>query len=179
MGIYCLKMTVELDGMLWRPVPGATFTAEEYEAEMEQRLAEVDAQVTAELAQAEQDRAERAARYDPERARARLELLGAEGVLADQVRERDGLLRRELFRATDDKRRQEHLAGLETVIAAATQAVDKLAAVMGDAETVPDERGWLPGDRRELALTLFSAQRHTEVRELRARVPARQAELKA
>ena len=43
-------------------------TVEEYEAEMEQRLAEADARVVAELAQAEKDRAEWAARYDPRRA---------------------------------------------------------------------------------------------------------------
>ncbi len=41
-----------------------------------------------------------------------------------------------------------------------------------------DERGWLPAERRELSLTLFKVRREAEVRELRARVPARQAELK-
>jgi hypothetical protein len=44
---------------------------------------------------------------------------------------------------------------------------------------VVDERGWLPRERRELALMLFSADRCTEVRELRERVREQQAKLKA
>ncbi len=53
-----------------------------------------------------------------------------------------------------------------------------LAAVVGDPETVHDEHGWLHAERRELSLTLFKERRAAEVRQLRARTPARQAELK-
>lgn len=49
--------------------------------------------------------------------------------------------------------------------------MDELAAVVGDPETVPDERGWLPAERRELSLALFAVWRAAEVRELRARIP--------
>jgi hypothetical protein len=118
-------MTIELDGRRWKPVPGATATAEEfiaarsliheihqqarwspwvmqdraasydaalktlehwtctdpslpgktleeYEAELQQRLAETDARFLAAEAQAEQDRAERAKHYDRDRAEVRL-----------------------------------------------------------------------------------------------------------
>ena len=40
-------------------------TVEEYEAELEQKLAAAEAQAAAKEEQAERDRAERAARYDP------------------------------------------------------------------------------------------------------------------
>jgi hypothetical protein len=122
---YCQNMTIELDGRRWKPVPGATATAEEfiaarsliheihqqarwspwvmqdraasydaalktlehwtctdpslpgktleeYEAELQQRLAETDARFLAAEAQAEQDRAERAKHYDRDRAEVRL-----------------------------------------------------------------------------------------------------------
>jgi hypothetical protein len=42
-----------------------------------------------------------------------------------------------------------------------------------------DERGWLPQERREVALTLFSSRRCTEIRGLRERDREQQARLKA
>ena len=99
-------------------------------------------------------------------------------MLADKVRERDEIISRKLFQATDDGERDRYLAG-RAEITAGQRAADELAAVVGDPETVCDERGWLPAERRELSLTLFRVRRVADVRELRARVPARQAELKA
>ena len=60
----------------WKPSePGPPpKTLEEREAELEQRLADADAQFLAAEAQAEQDRAERSKRYDPKREQARLAL---------------------------------------------------------------------------------------------------------
>ena len=112
-------------------------------------------------------------------AQALLALLEEQGVLAAKVRERDEIISRKLFQATDDGECDRYLAGLEAEITAGQRAVDELAAVVGDPETVCDERGWLPAERRELSLTLFRVRRVADVRELRARVPARQAELKA
>lgn len=95
-----------------------TRRVEEYEAELEQKLAEAEAQAAAEEEQAERDRAERAARYDPQRAQARLVLLEEQGILADKVRERDEIISRDLFPLIDDSLRDSHLAALEPVIAA-------------------------------------------------------------
>jgi hypothetical protein len=153
-------------------------SVEEYEAELEQKLAEAEAQAAAEEKQAERDRAKRAARYDPQRAQARLALLEEQGILADKVRERDELISRDLFPLIDDRQRDSHLAALERAIAAGQRAVDELAAVVGDPETVCDERGWLPAERRELSLRAFKQRREAEIRQLRTRIPARQAELK-
>ena len=154
----------------------------EYAAELKQKMAEAEARAAVQRERAARDRTERAARYDPERAQARLALLALleeQGVLADKVRERDEIISRKLFQATDDGECDRYLAGLEAEITAGQRAADELAAVVGDPETVCDERGWLPAERRELSLTLFRVRRVADVRELRARVPARQAELKA
>ena len=43
---------------------------------------------------------------------------------------------------------------------------------------MPDEHGWLPAERRELSLKLFRERREAGIRQLRSRIPARQAELK-
>lgn len=57
--------------------------------------------------------------------------------------------------------------------------VRSLAAVVGDPESVADAKGWLPAERREMALILFRAERETQVRDLRARTAAGQATLKS
>ena len=153
-------------------------SVEEYEAELEHKLAEAEAQAAAQQEQAEKDRAERAAWYDPERAQARLALLEEQGMLADKILERHEIISRERFPLIDDRQRDTHLAALKTVIAARQRTVDELAAAVGDPETVPDEHGWLPAERRELSLKLFRERREAGIRQLRSRIPARQAELK-
>jgi hypothetical protein len=121
----------------------------------------------------------RISRISPERAQPRSALLEEQGILADKARERDEVISRELFPGMEDARRDRYLAGLEAAIAARQRVVDELAALVGDAETVCDERGWLPAERRDLSLVLFKVRRATEVRELRARMPVRKAELEA
>lgn len=154
-------------------------TVEEYEAELEQRLAEADARLLAAEAQAERDRAERAKHYEPGRAQARLALLEQQGILADKVRQRDEILSGEMFPLAEEKVRRGLLAGLERNITAKTREVDDLAAVAGDPETVADAKGWLPAERRQLSLTLFKARRGTEVRDLRARIAETQDTLRS
>ena len=79
----------------------------------------------------------------------------------------------------DQDRVRALLAGLEHDIIAQTQEVDKLAAVVGDLETVADAKGWLPAERRAMALTLFKAGRGVEVRDFRVRIADGQAILKS
>lgn len=157
--------------------PGKTL--EECEADLEQQLAEADACFLAAEAEAERDRAERAKHFDPGRAQARLAVLEEQGILADKIRQRDEILSGELFPLAGEKDRRRLLVGLERDIATKTREVDDLAAVVGDPETVADAKGWLPAERREMALTLFKARREVEVRDLRARVAAGQATLKS
>jgi hypothetical protein len=223
-------VSIEADGMLWKPLPGATtsaaeFTrarsvvsevlaseawnpwvmedrAAEYEAAMgvlaqwtraepgvrrqtpaelradhERWLADLRADIKADTARCEQERAARAASYDPDRARARLALLEQQAVLAMDAEERDEIAAGELYPAMPEEDRQRRLADLDVTIGHTRVVADELSQLAGDVETVADENGWLPSERREYALTLFASRRVTEVRELRERVTARRAEL--
>lgn len=154
-------------------------TVEEYVTELDQRLVEADARLDAEQAQADKDRAERARHYDPERHQVRLALLEEEAILADKIRQRDEIVSDGRFAFDDDKDRHRKLvASLERDIAARTREACDLAAVVGDPESVADADGWLPAERRELALILFKARRGAEVQDLRARVADSEAALK-
>jgi hypothetical protein len=97
-------------------------TVEEYEADLEQRLAEADARFLAEEAQAEKDRVERAPRYDPKRAEARLAMLEEQGILTDKIRQHDEILTGELLPRVSDKKRRQLLGALERDIAAKAQS---------------------------------------------------------
>ena len=99
-------------------------------------------------------------------------------MLADKILKHDEIISRDLFPLIDDKQREWHLAALGSTIAAGQRAVDELAAAAGDPETVCDERGWLPAERRGLSLRAFKDRRAGGIRQLRTRIPARQAELK-
>ena len=170
---------LETCGQWARAEPGhERKTPEEYEAHFARQAAEDEAQAAAEQEQAGRDRAERAAVYDADRARARLALLEEQGILAAKVRERDEITSRDLFALMEDDRRSRHLAALGREIAAAQRAADELAVLAGDPEAVCDERGWLPAERREVSLALFRTRREAQVYELRASIPARKAELK-
>ena len=149
-------------------------TPEEHEAELERWVAAADARFSAEQARAEEDRAERARHYDRDREQARLALLEVQGLLADLTRQRDECLSGDLSALASDKRRRQFLAGLEPRIAAKAREEADLAAVVGDPETVADANGWLPAERRELALTLFKSRRAAEMRDLRARIAERE-----
>jgi hypothetical protein len=225
-------MTIEVDGMLWKPLPGATASAaefiharslvmeilelgrwnpwvmedrtaeyeaalalfgqwtraesgfrrktrEELQAEDEQWLADLDASTKAENARRNQERAARASSYDSGRAQARLELLEQQAALAGAVQQRDGIAARGLFPAMPEDARQLRLSELDRAITEATAIVEELTHRVGESDAVADEHGWLPSERRELALQVFVAHRVSEVRELRQRVAAHQAELKA
>ena len=137
--------------------PGKTL--EEYEAELEQRMAEADARFLAAEAQAEKDRAERAEHYDEDRAQARKVLLEELGILDSKVRERDDIISGELFPGAPEQDKRRLLANLERDIAAKTKEVDQLLAVVGDPETVADAKGRLPAERREMALVRFKSRR--------------------
>jgi hypothetical protein len=96
----------------------------------------LDRQVAADLARldaererAEQDRAERAASFDRERAEARLDLLGQMAIVACKSREREQVASGELCPAMEDERRQAKLAKLDSAIEAAGRWVDELSLV--------------------------------------------------
>jgi hypothetical protein len=223
-------MTIEVEGMLWKPLPGATASAAEFtharslvmeilalepwnpwvmddraaefetalavfgqwtraepgfrrkapaklQAEHERWLADLGVTTKAETARRDQERAARATSYEPERVWARLALLEQQAVLAMDTEERDGIAAGEWYPLMTEEERQRRLAELDRKIGHTSAVVGELSQQAGDVETVADEHGWLPSERRDLALTLFAARRVTEVRDLRERVSARRSDL--
>jgi hypothetical protein len=143
-------------------------------------MAARDAEFQAHQAERDRQRAARVALYDAGREQARLALLEQQAILGQRTEELHDLRERRRFPAMPEQRRREQIAELERSVAAARSEVVRLQEAVGDVEAVVvDEGGWLPQERRELALTLFSARRCTEVRELRERVREQQARLRA
>ncbi len=174
------EAAVAVFGQWTRAEPGfRQKTHEEFRAEHEQWLAGLDARSKAEAVRCNQERAVRAAAYDPERAKARLALLEQRAALAADLDERDGIASRQLYPAMPENARQQRLSELDRTIVGTVAAVQDLAGRVSDEEAVADERGWLPGERREFFLHVFAARRVENVRELRARVTRRRGELTA
>jgi hypothetical protein len=131
------------------------------------RMARWNREFSAERNRVEERRERDRARYDPEREAARLALLEHQSRLDYELGEVGGLHTGTRFPGMADARRAAEIADLDTQIAGRQAEVERLAAVVGDPEDVIDSRGWLPQDRRELMLTIFSSRRYVEVRELR------------
>lgn len=223
-------MTIEVDGMLWKPQPGSAVSAaefmkarllimeihrleewnpwvredkageyeaavavfgqwtraepgfrqkthEEFQAEHEAWLANLEASTKAEVARLGQERTARATAYDPERAQARLALLEQRAILAAELGEQDGMVSGQLYPAMPDEARQQRLAELGRRIAEISAAAQDLTGRVGDAGAVADENGWLPAERREFSLQVFAGRRVEEVSDLRERVTGQQAEI--
>lgn len=154
-------------------------TPAELQADRERWLAGMRADAKAEAARRDRERAARAASYDPARARARarLALLAQRAVLAMDIQERDEIVAGKLYPLMAEQDRRRRLAELDRTIGHVSALAGELSHQASDVETVTDEHGWLPSELREHSLTVFAARRVTEVRELRERVAARQAEI--
>ncbi|MFW6033846.1 MAG: hypothetical protein ACOC9R_01815, partial [bacterium] len=150
-----------------RAEPGFSHTTIE---ELEQRWTREDQERAARRAEEERQRQQRKALYDADREAARLALLEQEAHLAIRQRERDKLQDGTSFPAMPADRRSAKIAECDTAIATAQAEIDRLRSQVGDPETVVDSRGRLPDERRQLALSMFSAHRNVEVRKLRKEI---------
>jgi len=219
---------IEIDGLLWKPRPGATASGEEFRRarslileirrdaswnpwveedraqeyeqamavleqwtraepgfrprtseEFDARIAAWDVEFEARNAERDRQRAARVALYDQGREQARLALLEQQAILRHRGQELDDLRARRRFPAMAEQPRRQQIAELEESVAGALTAIVRLQEEVGDVEAVVDRWGWLPRERRELALTLFSVRRRAEVRSLRDRVTEQRATLQA
>jgi hypothetical protein len=219
---------IGVDGLLWKPKPGATSSGQEFRRarsrmleihrdaswnpwvredraqeyrqatavfdqwtraepgfrpltseEIDAQIAEWDAESQARNAEQDRQRAARVALYDAGREQARLALLEQQAILGHHTEELDDLRERRRFPAMPEQQRCEQIAELERSVTTVRTAVVRLQEAVGDVETVVDKRGWLPQESRELALTVFSVRRCSEVRRLRERVREQEARLKA
>lgn len=216
------------DGMLWKPRPGTTSTAEEFiaaraafqaiaadsrwnpwaredradewgralqlmsewqraepdhrqltEAEIEAQWQQDDEKLRHEL-DAMRRRFERdRGHYDADRAVSRLRLIELRSRLSLDQEELAGLRDGSRFPAMLPDRRAEQIATLEHDIGATEGEIATLDATVGDPETVVDEHGRLPRDRREITHSLYRIHRTTRVGELRAQLPELNANVNA
>jgi hypothetical protein len=147
--------------------------------EVDARMAAWDAEFQARNAERDRERAARVALYDAGREQARLALLEQQAILGHHTEDSTTCVSADGSPAMPEQRRREQIAELERSVAAVRTEVVRLQEAVGDVETVVDKRGWLPQERRELALMLFSARRCSEVRQLRERVREQHATLQA
>lgn len=117
-------------------------------------------------------------RYDRGLERARLELLEQERVLAHRRAEVAKLRSGESYPSMDPPRRSSRVAELDEQIVGYQDAIERLTAVVGDVEDVPDEHGYLPKDRRHSTLFRYREFRIREVRRIRESLPSLEAQLK-
>ncbi|MFI7517045.1 hypothetical protein ACIBVK_26485 [Micromonospora echinofusca] len=117
-------------------------------------------------------------RYDAEREQARLELLEQQCILAHRTTEVAKLRSAESYLAMDPARRTNQVAELDEQIVRHKAAVERLTPIVGDPEDVPDQHGHLPRDRRHSTLYIYRERRIQEVRELRAKLPELEAQIK-
>jgi len=210
----------EHEGLLWKPLPGATSTFEELiaarvrmmeifketnwspwlkeerqpdldaamaifdewtraepdfrqmtDAEVDQWMADMDAEFDARRAADETRFAEAREHYDPEREAARLAVLEQEQRLRRAAAERPDYEPGGRYAGWSERSLAEHLAEIDRMAAHANEVIARLSPLVGDPEEVIDARGMKPRDRRPLNLAGYSAHRHCSVIELRENVP--------
>lgn len=171
-----LERAIHVMGEWTRAEPGhRTMTKKQLEAKM----ALWDREFEKRQAATKQRRDKAKARFDPERAEARLTLIERQTRLSYEQEELDRFLDGTRFPAMAANRRQEEIAKLEASIAKLIESIDGLASTVGDPEAVVDGRGWLPSDRRKRMLMYFRLDRERDVRRLREEVPDLRSQLAA
>lgn len=157
---------------------------EEIQAEVDRREADFNARMEENFArqqreeeQQRRDQAERAQHYDERRSLARLALLEQHGMRRSAVRERESIFEYGPVSNEPQDARRVWLNRAEREIAEAEKWIKNLEPVVGDAETVIDEHGWLPSERREAFFREFAHDREHEVMKLRDRRRDLKAEL--
>lgn len=218
---------IEHDGCQWKPLPGATASAEEFiaarsemtaihlgsiwnpwwredraaelqaatavfeqwtraerdfrpltEAEFKKRMARRDREADARHAKTVKAQEKRCTTYDANRETARLALLEKQAHLHIQGIRRQQLIDHTAFPAMDDLRRDKEVAECDAYLTQLLQAAAALTERVGDPETVVDNRGWLPSERREHSQIGFSCRRIATVNKLRVAVEELPAKLK-
>jgi hypothetical protein len=139
--------------------------------QLEARWARQDCEREQARAKLKQEREARSALYDKPRAEARLALFEQRSILRHEMSELAAYRAGPRFPKMDDAKRNAEMAALAASITERHQTIDQLAQVVGDPETVIDQNGWLPADRRDAMLLHYRFERERKVRKLRADIP--------
>ncbi|WP_047521856.1 hypothetical protein [Microbacterium sp. ZOR0019] len=110
------------------------------------------------------------ASYDPERERARYALLEQQCIAVCQRKETVELKGGTRFPGMAPDRRAQQVAELEAKVANRTREIARLECIVGDPETVIDEGGKLPRDRRKWNIICYGILRRRWIEERRETV---------
>lgn len=116
--------------------------------------------------------------YDPRRARARLALIEQQVTLTEALATLRETAARPVLPPGVPDLREPARAEAKRAAADARRWISELAPVVADPETVSDEHGRLPSDRREEFLVAFTAKVSNEAATLREKLPVLRAALK-
>lgn len=135
-------------------------------AEVDEWMAQCDADFKREQAERKQQREKNLARYNPERDAARLDLLEHQHTLAHRRLELSQMRSGQSFPLMDPELRGSQVRELEKSVAQHEAEIERLLPIVGDQEDVVDQYGNLPRDRRETTLCYYRQRRITRVRDL-------------
>lgn len=113
--------------------------------------------------------------YDEERAAARLALAEQRSLVVRDASELVGYQDGSRLPKMAFRRRQTRIDELEQALANRRAEIERLDQLVGDPETVIDENGWLPRERREFLLHHYQFDRERKVKKLRAEIAQRLA----
>ncbi|MGU3500903.1 hypothetical protein [Mycobacterium sp. C31M] len=139
--------------------------------QIEARWAREDRQRETDRAKQKQAREERKAHYDEHRATARLSLFENQSALQHDELELTGYMDGTRAPKMDADRRREQIVALQQSIETRRREIDRLIPIVGDPETVFDQNGWLPSERRDAMLLHYRYERERRVRKLRTEIP--------
>ena len=142
-------------------------------AELEARMTADERRFEADSRRLAAERQARRAMFDPQRSAARLELLEYQARLQHALDGRDA----PAHPPTTSSGNRHTPAGEVDEVAEFEQKIAAVYAQIGDPDTVVDEHGWLPAERRQIALTEFRRWREHQVGDLRRSVSDLQSRL--
>lgn len=159
---------VEVMDQWRRAEPGhRTLTTKQIEA----RWARQDRQREEARTKLKRQREARKAHYDGQRAEARLSLFEHQSAVQHEELEVAGYLEGTKFQKVDGAQRREKIEALRKSLESHRREIDRLKPIVGDPETVIDQNGWLPQERRETMLLYYRFDREKKVRKLRTEMP--------
>jgi hypothetical protein len=139
--------------------------------QIEARWAKEDRQREQARTKLKKEHEDRKALYNEDRANARLALIEQRSRLQHEKSEIAGYRDGSRFPGMEPTRRQTDIEQLEQSITRRLSEIERLAPIVGDPETVIDQNGWLPKERRDAMLLHYRFDRERTVRQLREQIP--------
>lgn len=143
--------------------------------QLEARWAKQDRERDRALAELKKTRESRKTKFNEERATARVALIEQRSRLDYEESVLSGYRDGSRFPGMDSSRRQEKLEELKQFVTLRRSEIERLTPIVGNPETVIDENGWLPHERRGAMFFHYRFDREQKVKRLRTEIPELEA----